>query len=355
MRLAFFSNSNSIHLKEWSEHFAASLGHEVLVLSLARPQMPYEGVRIVHVGNPMASRKPGWFTAIPRIRRELTSFGADVLIAYRVVSYGFLARWVGFHPLVVAGQRETLMEADTPISRYCVREAIRAAELCQAWSPNIRDSFLRHGASPDRVLTCPRGVDLSRFPALRPKQARPLRIVMTRSLKKTYNIGQLLDAMPLVLAEEPDALCTIAGDGPLRGELEERIRALGLERSVRLAGRLDRDAIVSRLEEAQVYVSTSITDGLALSHFEAMAAGCFPVISDIGANRLWVRDGDNGFLVPIDRPRDLAEAVLRAWRDTELREQAIATNRALVEESFDRAKNMRRISEAYEGLVGRRA
>jgi glycosyltransferase involved in cell wall biosynthesis len=355
MRIAFFSNANSVHLQEWTEYFAARLGHEVLVISLQKPVIPYQGVEVVYAGNLLASGKPGWFTAIPRIRSELRRFRAELLVAYRIVSYGFLASFLGFRPLAMAAQRESLLEKDTPWSRYCVRRAVRCADLINAWSPNIRDSAVRFGASPQRVLTCSRGIDLSLFPTSRERAEAPLRIVMTRSLKRSYNVEQLVRAMPLVLRAEPDAVCEIAGDGPKRAELEALAESLKVSASVRFVGRRSRDGILDLLRGAHVYVSTSVTDGLALSHFEAMAAGVFPVVSDISANRLWIRDRANGFLVPLGEAETLAAKILQAWRDPGLRGRAAAENRALVEREFDRSKNLLRISRAYEALAAGRA
>jgi glycosyltransferase involved in cell wall biosynthesis len=125
-----------------------------------------------------------------------------------------------------------------------------------------------------------------------------------------------------------------------------------LDTAVRFVGRLSRDEIVALVERAQVYCSTTITDGLPLSHFEAMAAGCFPVVTDIRANRIWFRDGDNALLAPVGDAPALGAALLRALSDAPLRERAVAANRAMIEREFDRDRNMRQIEAAWRGLAG---
>jgi glycosyltransferase involved in cell wall biosynthesis len=354
LRIAFLSNSNSLHLKEWAEYFAGPLGHRVTVLTIPAPAEPYRnGVELVHLGSRFTGNKLAWLALLPRLRRELMARRPDLFVGYRVVSYGFLASLAGYRPLVLAAQGgDMVWPPDDRLGLFCVRHACRRGDLFNAWSANIRDEMIRHGADPAKIMVCSRGIELSLFPPPPAKPPGPPVIAMTRSLLPSYNTIQFVEAMAVVAKARPDAIAEIAGDGPERPRLEARARELGLlGSSVRFVGRLSREAIVALVGRARIYCSTTITDGLPLSHFEAMAAGCFPVVTDIGANRAWFRNGENALLAPVGDPAALGVALLRALSDEALVAPAVTANRALIEREFDREANMRRIEAAWRELA----
>lgn len=355
MRALFLSNANSLHLREWSEYFARELGHEIAVMTIPRLEKPYdESVETIEIGTPLTSRKAFWPLLLPRIRREIRARRPDVFAGYRVVSYGFLASLARFRPLVLAAQGgDMVWPPDDRMGRICCRFACRRGDHFNAWASNIRDEMIRYGADPAKIVVLSRGIDLDAFPRLPEKPAGPPTIVMTRSLLPSYNTTQLVAAMPLVLREVPDALCRIAGDGPLRGELEAQAKDLGVADRVRFLGRQSRAEIIRLVEEGHVYASMTITDGLPLSHFEAMAVGCFPVVTDISANRIWFEDGVNGMLAPVGDPPALAKKLIAALQDRDLRERAAKANRAMIERDHDRRVNLRKMAEGWEALARR--
>ncbi len=352
LRIVFLSNANSLHLREWAEYFAVELGHAVTVLTIPALEKPYrEPVEVVELGRGLQKRKPFWPLLVPRIRRELRARRADLFVGYRVVSYGFLASLARFRPLVLAAQGgDMVWPPDDRVGQFCVRYAVRRAQLLNAWSPNIRDEMLRFGADPARIVVLSRGIDLDFFPAPDPSP-RPPRIAMTRSLLPSYNTKQLVAAMPHVLRAVPGATCAIAGDGPLRGALEAQARELGLDGAVRFTGRLERAALRDMVAGSRVYCSTTITDGLPLSHFEAMAVGAVPVCTDIAANRVWIRHGENGMLAPVGDPEALARGLVRALTDDAWCAGAAAENRRMVEQAHDRRANMARMSRGWAELA----
>lgn len=354
MNIVFLSNSNAIHLKEWSEYFQQVLGHTCTVLTIPKHTLTYDGVEVIDVGNRFSGSKLGWFGCVPKIHRLLKAKQADLFVAYRVVSYGFLATFCGFRPLVMAAQGGDLVWP--PGDRWgtkTARWACRHGDHFNAWADNIRDELIRYGAAQERIHVCSRGIDLRTFPTLPAKPEGPLKIVVTRGLLPSYNFGQLIAAMPAVLRAIPDASLDIAGDGPERPKLAAQAAALGVSGNVRFLGQQKRQAVVDLLQQAHLYVSTTITDGLPLSHFEAMASGVVPIVSDIVHNRIWIEDGVNGFLFPLGDPDALAAKIVRAWNDRELRARAVRANRALVEQRHDRKRNMQEISDGWEQLVRR--
>jgi glycosyltransferase involved in cell wall biosynthesis len=136
-----------------------------------------------------------------------------------------------------------------------------------------------------------------------------LGIVSTRNLYPLYRIDTLVDAFAAVSAAV-DARLVICGDGPERDALERRVREAGLAENVTFTGRLDPAGIAGALKRADIYVSTSVSDSTSVSLLEAMACGTIPVVTDLAANREWVRSGRSGALFPPGDHEALASAIL---------------------------------------------
>ncbi|PKN49481.1 MAG: hypothetical protein CVU63_02030 [Deltaproteobacteria bacterium HGW-Deltaproteobacteria-20] len=142
----------------------------------------------------------------------------------------------------------------------------------------------------------------------------------------------LLEAAREVVAKEPRARFVLAGEGPLRAELERTASDLGLGDRFRFLGyRSDMPRVISALD---VYVLSSLWEGLPLALLEALAMGKPVVATRVGGNPEVVDHGVNGFIVP---PRDasaLAQALLKTCRDDAFRRNARDVNRTRFETQF---------------------
>jgi glycosyltransferase involved in cell wall biosynthesis len=103
---------------------------------------------------------------------------------------------------------------------------------------------------------------------------------------------------------------TVAGDGPLRRELEVLSASLGLSDAVSFAGFVSDLSALRR--ECDIYVQASLYEGLCLSVVEALAAGMLVVSTDVGGVRTYGVDGRNMVKSAGPGPQDLARAVTRA-------------------------------------------
>jgi glycosyltransferase involved in cell wall biosynthesis len=94
-----------------------------------------------------------------------------------------------------------------------------------------------------------------------------------------------------------------------------------------------------------------VTEGVSASLFEAMACNCYPVVSDIPGNQSWITHRKNGQLIEIDNIEKLAEELLWAFENSDLRNKAILQNRKFVEENANYHINMKIISDQYHELL----
>jgi glycosyltransferase involved in cell wall biosynthesis len=102
---------------------------------------------------------------------------------------------------------------------------------------------------------------------------------------------------------------------------------------------------------AQISVSITTHDGTPNTLLEALACGCFPIAGDIEALREWIRPEVNGLLVDPSSPSALAEAILNAISQPDLRRQAREQNLEMVKERAEYWKSMQAAEEFYRRLI----
>lgn len=112
-------------------------------------------------------------------------------------------------------------------------------------------------------------------------------------------LSELLTAFAGVLGHHPDAILVLAGAGELQGSLEEQAKILGVAESIRFLGM--RDDIPLLLGAADIYISTSFSEGMSVALLEAMGAGLPIVATAVGEAPYLLAEG-RGLLIP---PKDV--------------------------------------------------
>ena len=291
-----------------------------------------------------------------RIIRELKP---DILLAYRVTSYGYLAATTGFHPLVLAAQNENIVFLTGPsffrrhFLSFCARYAIARADLIHAWAENIAEGLIRHGASDKQILTMHRGIDLSMFQAVQKKQfnkTSPV-FVSTRSLYPEYNIDRVIEAFACVAREIPGARLKILGKGSEATHLKKITASLSLDDKVTFLGRLDHDKLAEELRSSDFYISVIDTEGLSSSLIESIACQAVPIVYDMTSSRALVEDRINGLLLSDTSTKYLSSAMIEAVEMYYTLEPALAQNSKRVRERFDREHNQKIFVQKYKSLL----
>lgn len=147
--------------------------------------------------------------------------------------------------------------------------------------------------------------------------------------------GQLLlvEAVERLIADGQSMELILVGDGPMRSEIESRIRDSQLESHIRITGWASGETVRREIEQARVFVLPSFAEGLPVVIMEAMAMGR-PVISTYvaGIPEL-VIPGENGWLVPAGDVQALVDAMREAINSPveRLREMGVAGRRRVLE------------------------
>jgi len=309
MRILLLAHAPSIHTQRWARALAGR-GHEVRLLSVVTaPGAPMPGEAVGWAGAPASVLR--YVAARAGVRRVLAAWRPDVTVAHFLPNYGFLAALAGASPFVlVAWGSDLLVNAHrTPLHAARARWVLRRASMIHVDASNLARAAADLGAPTDHVWTRPWGVDAAALAPAAPWRERfdragTLRILSVRMLEAIYDPASFVRALGRLRGADVAFQATMAGDGPLRAELEALAARLGVAGSLRFTGMVDEPRLRELYREHEIYVSMSRSDSTSQSLLEAMAAGLLPIVSDISGNRPWVHDA--GLVVPCGDDEALA-------------------------------------------------
>jgi glycosyltransferase involved in cell wall biosynthesis len=233
----------------------------------------------------------------------------------------------------------------------------RQVDLFISSSDAIRDLLVADHIDPDRVVTVHEGIDVDRIARLEAVNVHAA-FFLPHNAPVVGNVaalvphkGQrhLIDAVPQVLSRAADTRFVILGEGPLRADLEHRVKQLHLEKHVVLPG--FRDDVVACIKAFDVFVMSSETEGLGTSLLDAMAAGKACVGTRAGGIPEAVVDGETGLIVPPRDPVALAAALVRLLNDKPLRDRMGEAGLARARATFSVEKMVEGTLAAYARLT----
>lgn len=244
------------------------------------------------------------------------------------------------------------------LERLCARLATRLVFVSRANVACAERHGLARAADAEVIRS---GVKLADFPAQVDAAAlkmsagigRHARLVVSiGNLKPQKNAGDFVAAAARVAARVPEARFVFIGDGPQRRALEARAFALGLADRLFFLG-WRRDA-AQWLAAADAFALTSLWEGLPRALVEAMKSGRPPVCYATDGVVDVLRDGQNGFLVPVGDTEALAERLVRLLTDEALRGRLGAAAAASIGPEFDIDAMVRAQEALYERLLAAR-
>jgi glycosyltransferase involved in cell wall biosynthesis len=116
-------------------------------------------------------------------------------------------------------------------------------------------------------------------------------------------------------------------------------------------GFVSNDSLPRVLGRHNLYVSLIDYDGVSASLLEAMAVGLLPIVPDHRANRDWINDGENGLLLKDVSAETIAQAIVRAIHDKDLRNAAWAQNPGIVRERADLHRNAQSYYSVFRNIA----
>jgi len=269
---------------------------------------------------------------------------------------GYLTREITGTPYVVTlhGSDVTILGSD-PSYREVNSHSVDRADAVTAVSDYMRTQAKERLGIGREIEVIPNFVDPEAFA---PAPCEVLErdcdgqgiIVHVSNFRPVKRVPDLVRAMSKVVEEEPSARLLLVGDGPDRHQAERLVDQLGLRRNVSLTG--FRSDVPNLLRCADVGVLCSETESAPLTLLEGMATQLPMVATAVGGVPEIIEDGVNGLLARSADPDDLADKILRLYRDPDLRKRLGEAARRKVLEKYTADRIVRMYLDVYGRVVG---
>jgi glycosyltransferase involved in cell wall biosynthesis len=336
-----------------------ALGHQASLVAHPDGELrrrAEEGLDLI----PLAPRAELDLSAAWRLSRVIKRLKPDVVHAHDAhgTAMASLALSLGATtpaPALIVSRRVDFHLRSNSFSRWKHRQV----DCFIAASEAIHKMLVADGVPPERTTTVHEGIDLDHVNAEPPVNVHA-EFWLPHDAPVVGNVaalvphkGQrhLVEAAHLVVRDLPDARFLILGEGELREPLERLIRDYHLEKHVLLPG--FRTDVLGCIKGFDLFVMSSVTEGLGTSLLDAMACSRAVVATRAGGIPEIVEDGRTGTLVNTRDHAALAREIVRLLRDEALRGQMGEAGRARVAERFTVERMVSETAAVYERVVGK--
>lgn len=368
MRICFVADAADIHTQRWAGYFA-NKGDDVHVISFDKPSEDMENstlhvLRTVGIKTTILKYTINPLYVLKQLKKLIKEIKPDIIHGHAVRDHTIIAALTGFHPFVVTawGSDVLIYPKESKVMKYAVPFTLRRADVITCEGKNTKEVMIKMGIKSEKINIIMHGVDIKKFnfssgyKKLREelKTFNSPTVISTRRLGRIHDVETFINAIPLVLKKIPDAKFIIAGDGEQKGYLMARSKSLNVFDATRFIGRIPHDELPKYLSSSDVYVSTSLSDeGISISTQEAMVCELAAVITDVADNKRWIKDGENGFIVPAKDSKTLAEKIIYLLENEDIRKRFGKVSRRIIKEKADYYKEMLKMEYIYIKLVKR--
>lgn len=361
VKICFLASSYSWHSQSWINYFVES-GYEVHIISDSK----YLGDRVIShkVKRLNIQRNLSLLRLLydfQRFKKIIHEIKPDILHAMPV-SNGLFGALLSFKPLIITGfGSEILIQPHKSYLKYLeIKYILSKATLSITESKITKRQMLRF----QRIKNCEVivfGVDKKIFndnvPIKSLKDSLGITseniILSPRSMIENSNIDQIIEAIPLVLEQEPQVVFIFKYNfGHLQPDMEKLVKRLGVNNNTRFIGYTpDLTSMPAYYNIATACVSIPSSDSTARAWFESIACGTPLILSDIPNTHEWFKHDENALIVPMKNPNILAKSIIEIIQNKELKHRLLDNGKRLLERKGNFNKNMKRMESLYNSVV----
>lgn len=212
-----------------------------------------------------------------------------------------------------------------------------------------KHTFVEAGHEPDKIFVVPYGADISLDSSPSPGDDGIFRIICVAQIVPRKGIHYLVQAFEELGLPDAELLLVGAAGDEMRGFIE---RWVSRNQRVRATGSVPRLQLRHYYDRSSVFVLPSVSEGSALSVYDAMASGLPVIVTENTGSQQLVREGTDGYVIPIRDVENLKERIRRLYGNSEMRREMAVAARDRVNE-FSWEKYGERLIGVYEEIARR--
>ena len=255
---------------------------------------------------------------------------------------------------------DVMVDMNKPAYREATRQMLDAVKLVLVRSESLQRAVIHLGCDESKIQIQRTGIPLDEFPFRERSipQNGAWRFVQSGRLIDKKGLPVTLRAFANFLRRYPDAALTIAGEGPLLGQLQDLARELKIDNRVSFAGFISQEQLRDVYYGSHIFVHPSETgpdgnqEGIPNSMLEAMASGLPVFATEHGGIPEAINHGVSGVLVPERDDEELAWALVNAVEDPGFLWRIARSGAEMVQDNFDLRMQTRRLEDTYLQTIG---
>ena len=256
---------------------------------------------------------------------------------------------------------DVTVDMNKPAYRGATREMLESVNLVLVRSESLRRAVIDLGCDPKKIEVQHTGIPLEEFPFRERSfpQDGAWRLVQAGRLIEKKGLPITLRAFAVFLDRYPNATMTIAGEGPLLGELQKLARELNIEGRVSFTGFISQEQLREIYYRSHIFLHPSQIghdgnqEGIPNSMLEAMASGLPVFATQHGGIPEAIENGASGVLVPEHDYETLARTLLSAAKDPTFLSRIARNGADVVRQNFDLRMQAQRLDDIYLRIIGR--
>ncbi len=351
-----------VAIKEISSRLEGFFTFDVLTARLDRKLPKYEqidgiGVYRVGVGHKTIDKYIftffGFFKALRLHLKNRYSIVWSIMAAYS--SFSALFRIFTKAKVVLTLQEGDPIEYITGLKRFKIFLPAYKIYFKLVNKVTVISSFLGNwaeylGVKKEKIVLVPNGVDFKKFSEIDKKKDGGNKVIFTASrLVEKNGVEDLIKAVSLL--NDPQIVLRIAGDGPLRKQLEKLAKELNLESNIFL-GKIEHEKTLKYYAQADVFCRPSLSEGFGNVFPEAMAAGIPIIATPVGGILDFLKDKETGWFCKVKNPESIADKIRYILDENNVNEvnMVVSNAKKMVKEKYTWDKISEQMNKVFKEL-----
>jgi glycosyltransferase involved in cell wall biosynthesis len=354
MKVVIIGDNSSVHIQKWISAIAEYKEVELHVIAFDL-SVKFNKVKYYQLNN-ITGTKMDYLLNAFKVKSYIKKIKPDLIHAHYATSYGFLAGFSGFHPLIITGWGADIFDSPkNPLMKRMLANSFKKADAISVLSEITRNEMKK--LTNKFVHLIPFGVDTEKFFPKKYKSDAIIKIGTIRTLSEKYGVEYLIRAFAEVCKIHQNIQLEIVGDGPLRLFLENLTVKLGVEKKVVFYGYINQnlsfEQYITILRSLDIFAILSILDSetFGVSAVEASACGIPVVATSVGGLPEVIESEKTGIIVPPKNVEATAKALNRLISDEQLRIKMGKNGRKKVEEKYNWSTNISQMINLYSQTI----